>query len=163
MKEEIASFGRKKDYYDILGVSKTASDAEIKKAFRSLSLKYHPDRNSTPEAAEKIREINQAYEILGDSAKRKQYDMEQSMKKYWKTKNEAANFNKSKALIPKINVGGEIFDRLFGGNTVDIRPQGTAELIFALNTARNANPAIPQKQRKVTTFDFNQKILHPCQ
>jgi len=65
--------------YNVLGVSKTASDAEIKKAYRTLSLKYHPDRNPSPDAGEKIREINDAYETLGDSAKRKQYDMEQSM------------------------------------------------------------------------------------
>jgi DnaJ homolog subfamily B member 4 len=67
------------NFYNILGVSNTASDAEIKKAYRALSLKYHPDRNPTPDAAKMIRNINDAYETLGDSAKRKQYDMEQSM------------------------------------------------------------------------------------
>ena len=65
-------------HYEILGVPKTASDAEIKKAYRVLSLKYHPDRNPTSDAADKIRQINEAYEILSDSSKRRQYDAEQS-------------------------------------------------------------------------------------
>ena len=61
-------------YYDILGVSNDANEADIKKAYRSLSLKYHPDRNPSEEAKEKIQKINEAYETLGDPALRKQYD-----------------------------------------------------------------------------------------
>ncbi|MBC7412094.1 MAG: cell surface protein SprA [Bacteroidia bacterium] len=89
----------------------------------------------------------------------KRYDMEKSMRNYYKGKVEAANFNKQKpSLIPKLNVGGEIFDRIFGSNVIDIRPQGTAELTFGVNVSKNANPAIPVRNRKITTFDFNQKI-----
>lgn len=61
-------------HYETLGVPKTASNDEIKKAYRGLSLKYHPDRNNTPEAKDKIRKVNEAYETLGDSNKRKEYD-----------------------------------------------------------------------------------------
>jgi DnaJ family protein B protein 4 len=68
-------------HYDVLGVSQKASDSEIKKAYRSLSLKYHPDRNPSAEAAAKIREVNDAYEILSNTSKRRQYDMELSMSK----------------------------------------------------------------------------------
>jgi DnaJ family protein B protein 4 len=64
------------NYYEILGVSKDASETEIKKAYRQLSLKYHPDRNPSEEAKQKIQEINQAYEILGDASTRKQHDQE---------------------------------------------------------------------------------------
>ena len=64
------------NHYDVLGVSKDAGDMEIKKAYRGLSLKYHPDRNSTEEAKDMIQKINEAYEILSDKNKRKQYDME---------------------------------------------------------------------------------------
>jgi len=64
-----------KSYYDILEVPKTASETEIKKAYRTLSLKYHPDRNKTPEANEISSKINEAYETLSDPTKRKQYDL----------------------------------------------------------------------------------------
>jgi DnaJ homolog subfamily B member 4 len=64
------------NFYDILGVSQDAGEIEIKKAYRSLSLKYHPDRNPSEEAKGLIQKINEAYETLGDKSKRKQYDME---------------------------------------------------------------------------------------
>lgn len=71
-----------KDYYAILGISKTASPEEIKKAFRKLALKYHPDRNPGDRSAEaKFKEVSEAYEVLSDSDKRKKYD---SYGQYWK-------------------------------------------------------------------------------
>src|SRR5499427_6042963 len=64
-----------KDYYESLGVSRTASDAEIKKAFRKLAREYHPDvAKDKKKAEEKFKEINEAYEVLSDPAKRKKYD-----------------------------------------------------------------------------------------
>lgn len=62
----------KKNYYDILGVNKTASQDEIKKAYRNLSKKYHPDRNGGDDS--KFKEINEAYDTLSDDTKRRQYD-----------------------------------------------------------------------------------------
>lgn len=62
------------DYYHILGVSKSASDAELKSAYRKLALKWHPDRNKEAGAAEKFKEINRAYEVLSDKNKRQMYD-----------------------------------------------------------------------------------------
>lgn len=65
-----------KDYYKILGVDKNATDAEIKKEYRKLAKKYHPDVNQNDEvASNKFKEINEAYEVLSDKEKRKQYDM----------------------------------------------------------------------------------------
>ena len=64
-----------RDPYDVLGVSKTASEAEIKSAFRKLAKKFHPDRNKTdPKAKERFSEINDAYEIVGDKEKRVKFD-----------------------------------------------------------------------------------------
>lgn len=63
-----------KDYYEILGVNKNASDAEIKSAYRQMAKKYHPDINKTAEAAEKFKEVNEAYSVLSDSTKKANYD-----------------------------------------------------------------------------------------
>jgi len=64
----------KKDYYEVLGVSKDASDAEIKSAFRKLAKKYHPDVSKEPDAEAKFKEAQEAYAVLSDSSKRSQYD-----------------------------------------------------------------------------------------
>ena len=64
----------KRDYYEVLGISKGASDAEIKKAYRSLAKKYHPDVNKEAGAEAKFKEINEAYEVLSDPQKRQTYD-----------------------------------------------------------------------------------------
>ena len=61
----------KRDYYDVLGVERGASEGDLKKAYRRLAMKFHPDRNSEdPQAEEKIKEATEAYEILTDQEKR---------------------------------------------------------------------------------------------
>ena len=65
----------KRDYYEVLGLSKGAGDAEIKKAYRSLAKKYHPDMNpDNKEAEAKFKEINEAYAVLSDADKKAKYD-----------------------------------------------------------------------------------------
>ena len=63
-----------KDYYKILGVARGASDDEIKKAYRKLALKYHPDKNQNSGAEEKFKQIGEAYDVLSDSKKKQIYD-----------------------------------------------------------------------------------------
>ena len=64
----------KRDYYEVLGLSKGASEEEIKKAYRKMAKKYHPDINKEPGAEEKFKEINEAYEVLSDPQKKATYD-----------------------------------------------------------------------------------------
>ncbi len=64
----------KRDYYDILGVPRNASNEEIKNQYRKLALKYHPDRNKSPDAEDRFKEISEAYAVISDAEKRAQYD-----------------------------------------------------------------------------------------
>ncbi len=101
-----------RDYYEVLGVSKDASQAEIKSAFRKLAKKYHPDLNKdNPSAAEKFKEVSEAYEVLGDETKRKNYDQ------FGKAGVNGAGFNGfngSQGFNADFSDLGDIFDSFFG-------------------------------------------------
>ena len=87
-----------------------------------------------------------------------EYDFDRAMTKYWRQRSKSDISESRETLIPKLEVGGEIFDRIFGSNVIDIKPQGSAELSFGLNISRVDNPSLPVKMQRVTTFDFNEKI-----
>jgi curved DNA-binding protein len=114
-----------KDYYKILGISKNASADEIKKAYRKLALKYHPDRNHDDKSAEaKFTEISEANEVLGDAVKRKKYD---ELGENWQDEQEygpPGNQNRSGNRSAYGHAGGDpfgdagfsdFFENLFGG------------------------------------------------
>ena len=86
------------------------------------------------------------------------YDMDRSLREYWHQKSKPQAFERRDGVIPQIYVGGEVFDRIFGGSTIDIRPTGSAELIFGVLSNRREDPALDERRRQTTNFDFQQKI-----
>ena len=87
-----------------------------------------------------------------------EYQNKESVKDYWGERAATLGESEASRLIPKIYVGGEAFDRIFGSNTIDIRPQGSAEVSFGIAHNRRDDPSLDVRQRKTTNFDFNEKI-----
>ena len=87
------------------------------------------------------------------------YNFDKSISEYWnKRSKDRSNQQNTRMGIPKLYIPGQAFDKVFGGNSVDIRPQGSAELIFGLKINRLDNPSLTEEQRRTTTFDFQEKI-----
>lgn len=87
------------------------------------------------------------------------YDLDRSVKTYWSERAKASGAKATgDGIIPQIFVGGSAFETIFGSNTIDIRPQGSAELTFGILSNRRDDPTLNVRQRKVTNFDFQQKI-----
>ncbi len=86
------------------------------------------------------------------------YDFENSVKNYWKERSRLQDLDRQNSLIPQLTIGGEAFNRIFGGNTINITPQGFVEVSFGYQMNATENPAIPERLRKVPTFDFDEKI-----
>jgi curved DNA-binding protein len=113
-----------KDYYKVLGVAKTATDAEIKKSYKKLAFKYHPDKNKGDKKAEdRFKEISEAYAVLSDKKKRAQYDQFGSTGFHQRYSQEdifrGSNFSD---IFSEMGVGGnDIFSQIFGGGR---RPGG---------------------------------------
>ena len=101
---------KKKDYYELLDVSRSASEEDIKKAFRKLALEYHPDRNKNPDAADKFKEINEAYQVLSDTDKRSIYNQygHAGLESNGAAQSGFSGFG-------DIGGFGDIFDTFFGG------------------------------------------------
>jgi len=144
-----------KDYYKILGVDRNASEEEIKRAYRKLAMKYHPDRNPGDKSAEeKFKEINEAYEVLGDPEKRRRYDALGESYFRWQQSGAPGDFNWSEwfaqgpvgSRTVRIDLedlfgdfGGfsDFFSAIFGG-----MPSGTVRTTG--RRARQATPAVEQ-------------------
>ncbi len=108
----------KRDYYEVLGVPKGASEDQIKQAYRKLALEFHPDRNKAPEATEKFKEISEAYAVLSDQNKRAQYDQYghagfdqmYSQEDIFRT----ADFSDFQDMFESFGFGGGPFGSIFG-------------------------------------------------
>src|SRR5919106_231628 len=106
--------GNKRDYYEVLGIQRSANKEEIKNSYRKLALQYHPDRNKSPGAEEKFKEISEAYAVLSDDEKRKRYDTYGHVGTEDAFRGSEANFEE---IFKDIGFGGfrDIFEQVFGG------------------------------------------------
>ncbi len=86
------------------------------------------------------------------------YDFEKSVRDYWRQRSRIHEMDQRGSLIPQLTIGGEAFNRVFGGNVVNIQPQGYVEVSFGYQVNTTENPAIPERLRRVPTFDFDEKI-----
>jgi molecular chaperone DnaJ len=116
----------KRDYYEVLGIDRDASDEEIKRAFRKLAFKYHPDHNPDEETAEEFKEVNEAYEVLSHPDKRAAYNRfgHGGIEGFWEQGFDLGGF-------------GDIFDAFFGGAAAATRrgPQRGADLHYSITTS----------------------------
>jgi cell surface protein SprA len=87
-----------------------------------------------------------------------QYDMNKSISEYWDEKFDSETMDEATPWTPSLKIKGGSFDRIFGGNSIDIKPQGSAEITLGVNISKTNNPRIPVDQRTITTFDFGQRI-----
>ncbi|HUX94643.1 MAG TPA: cell surface protein SprA [Bacteroidales bacterium] len=88
----------------------------------------------------------------------RKYEYRRAMQEYWQQRISGEDSGFRSTLIPQIEVGGAAFDKIFGSNTINIIPQGSAELIFGINISRTENPTLSEKLRTIPTFDFKEKI-----
>lgn len=107
---------------------------------------------------EQIGNINYRNPQIMSFDEYRNYDLDNSIKRYWHMKAANASYDNNRSLIPQLHIGGEAFDKIFGSSVIDIRPQGTAELTFGIQSTKTENPALPVKLRRNTTFDFKEKI-----
>ena len=139
----------KKDYYDVLGVRKSAKKDELKKAYRKLAMKYHPDRNpDDSQAAEKFKELSEAYEILSDDQKRQTYDN-------FGHEGVNSSFSSSQGAADAFSdIFGDIFSDIFGGSSGGRSSSRGADLGYKVEVSleeavfgKSLNIEIPSKER----------------
>ena len=141
----------KRDYYEVLGVERSADDREIKKAYKRLAMKYHPDRNrEDPQAEEKFKEVKEAYEILTDEQKRAAYDryghagVDPSMGAG------AGGFGAGGADFG--DIFGDVFGDIFGGGRRQQRASRGADLRYNMELSLEEAVRGVSKEIKVPTL-----------
>jgi len=141
----------KRDYYDVLGVERSASDEEVKKAFRKLAFQFHPDKNHDSGAADKFKEINEAYQVLGDPEKRSAYDRFGHAGVNGAPFGGAGNFD-------GFGFGGfgEIFETFFGGMSGQTTrgPQRGVDLSYELKLTFEEAALGTEKEIKIRRTEY---------
>ena len=118
---------------------------------------YDPETN-TYKVTKKIGSMNYSYPETMSVEEYRKHEFDKSLQNYWADRWKGDSYNKSSFLDRSWAVGGEAFETIFGANTVEIHPQGSAELIFGLKISYVENPTLPERLRSTTTFDFQEKI-----
>lgn len=115
----MAASEKKRDYYEVLGVDRSATRDQIKQAYRQLALKYHPDRNKVPDATVRFREIAEAYAVLSDETKRREYDAtgHAGVSERWTTEDLFRDFEFGDFFGGRFDDLSGIFGDFFGGRT----------------------------------------------
>ena len=96
--------------------------------------------------------------IVLDFKEYQKYDMDKALRNYWFERSQTSGQDASTRAVPQMKFGGQVFEKVFGSNVIDIKPQGSAELSFGMLSNRNNNPALSIRNRRVTNFDFKEKI-----
>ncbi len=120
-------------------------------------IEYNPETN-TYEFVNKIGDFQYRLPTEMNFDEFQNYELKTGVNDYWNERTQTAGTAEGERLIPKIYVGGEAFDRIFGSNTIDIRPQGSAEVSFGILSTKRDDPALDVRQRRTTNFDFKMKI-----
>ncbi|MDD2965082.1 MAG: cell surface protein SprA [Bacteroidales bacterium] len=120
-------------------------------------VEYDPATNSYV-VKDKIGELDYRSPRVYDFKEYQELDANRTVHNYFKEKAKSASGGSGDGIIPSIYIGGQTFDRIFGGSTIDIRPTGSAELIFGLTGNRRDDPTLSERQRSTLNFDFQEKI-----
>jgi len=121
------------------------------------SVFYDPDKNEYI-IYQKVGAFDYRTPVHMSPEEYRKYEYTRAMRDYWQSRISGDEEGFKSALIPQIEFGGETFDKIFGSNTINIIPQGSAELIFGMNISTTQNPTLSEELRTIPTFDFDEKI-----
>ncbi|MDE5419360.1 cell surface protein SprA [Labilibaculum sp. DW002] len=121
------------------------------------SIQYDPETGNYI-LVKRIGEMEYRRGISMTAEEYKEYEAEKSVRDYWMERSRNDGNSGGSELVPELKLGGQFVDKIFGSNTISIKPQGSAELTFGINTTKVENPTLPVNLRKTTSFDFDEKI-----